>query len=96
MAIILFSVLMSGCSDNKVDEQRFFKVYEEVLQIRSQYEDTAVANPKVKELLKKNNYTNEQFKEEFLELSKNSEVFLRKLDSIRVIAKVQKVKTKDE
>ncbi|MPM68765.1 hypothetical protein SDC9_115699 [bioreactor metagenome] len=87
MKKILFLILFLfvSCSDNKVDEKRFYDMYKEILVVRKLNEDTAVANPLVKELYKKKNYSQEEFKKDYFELANDSKTFIRKVDSIRAV-----------
>ena len=72
---------------NSIDENKFYDLYSEILKVRVEFEDTSVANPRVKELFIKFNYPEEIFREDFLTLSKENESnnFAKKLDSIRKI-----------
>jgi len=81
--VVLFSVVLFSCSDSKINEEKFYDLYKEILLIRKENEDTTVANPLVGELYKKFNYSQEKFKNDFLELSKDSKTFIQKIDSIR-------------
>jgi hypothetical protein len=61
-------------------------MYKEILVIRKINEDTAVANPLIRELYKKKSYSEENFQQDFIELSKEDpQKFAKKVDSIRAI-----------
>jgi len=87
--VFLFALIIFSCSDAKINEEKFYDMYKEILLIRKENEDTAVANPLVKELYKKYNYPQEKFKNDYLELSKDSKTFIKKIDSIRNVVNQQ-------
>jgi len=87
--IFLFVVIVFSCSDTKINEEKFYNMYKEILLIRKENEDTTVANPLVKELYKKNNYSQKKFKNDYFELSKDSKTFIKKIDSIRNVVNLQ-------
>ena len=80
--ILSLMLLFLSCTE-RVDEKKFFELYKEILIIRSQEEDTAIANPKVKELFKEYSYSEEQFKNDFSLLASKDEKFASKVDSLR-------------
>jgi hypothetical protein len=52
--------------------------------VREKFQDTAIANPKVREILKKYGYNDETFKEHSMELfSENPENFTKIIDSVK-------------
>lgn len=82
--ILLCSFLFcASCAKNTQDDAKFFDTYKEILIIRNQDSDTATANAAVRELLKKRDYTEQSFKDEFIRLSQDPNKFARKIDSIR-------------
>ena len=83
VALCVLMLIISACSNQKINEENFYEMYKEILIIRKENEDTVVANPLVRELYEKYDYTQEQFRIDFLELSKDSETFRKKIDSIR-------------
>jgi len=80
--ILSLMFLFLSCN-NSVDEEKFFSLYKEILIVRSQEEDSTIANPKVKELFKEYNYSEEQFKNDFYLLADKDEKFASKVDSLR-------------
>lgn len=80
--ILSLMFLFLSCN-NRIDEEKFFNLYKEILIIRGQEEDTAIANPRVKELFKEYNYSEEQFKDDFFSLANKDEKFASKVDSLR-------------
>ena len=81
--ILLLTSLFISCNNTGVNEKVFFDLYKEILIIRTQEEDTAIANPKIKKLFKEYNYPEEQFKEDFYTLANKDEKFVAKIDSLR-------------
>jgi len=81
--ILLAVTLLSVSCGEKVNEQRFFDLYRDILVIRNQDEDTALANPKVRELFERYDYPEEQFKKDFYTLGNKDEKFANKVDSLR-------------
>ena len=80
--LVTSSILGMGCEE-KVDEEKFFTLYKEILLIRKINEDTAIANPLINQLYEKKSYPAEKFKEDFLKLAKDPQSFAKKIDSIR-------------
>lgn len=80
---ISITLFLSTSCGNKIDEKKFFELYKDILIIRNQDEDTATANPKVRELFEIYNYSEEQFKKDFYTLGKKDEKFAKKVDSLR-------------
>lgn len=64
-------------------EDRFIRTYRDILIIRELYPDTAVANPKVREILRQNGFTREEFRRVYIEMAKDPERFRRLIDSLR-------------
>jgi hypothetical protein len=61
-------------------------MYKEILVIRKINEDTAVANPLIRERYEKKSYSEKNFQQDFIELSKEDpQKFAKKVDSIRAI-----------
>ena len=58
---VLISIFFMSCSWFKDDKEKFINAYKEVLIIRSYYNDTASANPKIREALAKYGYTEAKF-----------------------------------
>jgi hypothetical protein len=81
--ILLIWISFTAC--DSVDENKFLDLYKEILIIRVDEPDTAIANPKVRELFIKHNYSEEKFKDDFQKLFENDseQSFAKKLDSLR-------------
>ena len=87
--IILFLLslfMLSACSDWNEDKDRFVNAYRDILAIRLMFPDTAVANPKVRKIIKRYGYTMESFKSAYFEFAKDPEQFRAMLDSARIRA----------
>jgi len=87
MKKIIFIVLLSvvlACNDKKDDLYKYGDIYYQILQIREKYSDTSIANPKVRELLSKYGYSEEQFLNESVKLfSKDRILYTKMIDSIK-------------
>lgn len=93
---IILLLLIFACNDNKDDLHKYGDIYFEILQIREKYSDTAIANPKVRELLLKYGYTEEQFLDESIKLfSKDRILYTKMIDSIKRKAE-QEMKNKNQ
>ncbi len=73
-------VLFAACTSD-ADEQRMSETYAQILLIREQSADTAVANRSVDSVISAHGYTRHSFHDEFLRLTKNSESFRKMMDS---------------
>lgn len=81
--LLILAILLFSCSDNKKKEEKFLKTYKEILITRETITDTAVANKKIAEILKKYGYDEPTFRHDFMELARNSDKFRITLDSLR-------------
>jgi hypothetical protein len=72
-----------SCNNSNIDEKKFFDLYKDILVIRTQYEDTTIANPKIRELFDLYDYSEKQFKKDFYTLGTKDEKFASKVDSLR-------------
>ncbi len=85
LIVVIFLTACSGGSWSK-DDERFVQTYTDILILREQYADTAQANPKVREMMQKNGYTEASFRARFEELTAKPEKFRQMLDSARARA----------
>lgn len=74
-------LILAGCDAGK-ERSEFARIYTDVIYTRERYHDTAEANPRVREILKKGNYTEETFRQKFIEYSKSSEEMRALFDSV--------------
>ncbi len=81
--VALCSVVLSCSSGWSDDDERFVQTYTEILRIREQTPDTAVANPKVRAIVEKNGYTWESFRSTFSDYTAEADKFRAMLDSAR-------------
>ncbi len=84
--LILISIFMIGfvsCEDTSKSYDKFMNTYSEVLLTRELIKDSVVANTKVREILIRNGYTLNSFKEEMFNLAKDREAFKSGIDSLR-------------
>lgn len=87
LASLLLPILFIACTSTEEKDNLFYDTYKNILIIRNNNsEDTAKANKLVKELIKKNGYTDKSFKDEFIRLSEQPNTFAKKIDSVRTIA----------
>lgn len=83
--LFLLILVTLGCED-KDDKAvaSFSDIYYQILIIREKYPDTTEGNPKVKELLKKYDYTMTTFQNKSFELfEQDRALFTRMIDSLR-------------
>lgn len=82
--ICLISInTLSSCSDNHNFDEKTVKIYKEILVTREMFPDTAIGNPKVKEIFKKFDVSEPEFRHNMEEMAKDKEGFLKLLDSLR-------------
>lgn len=79
--VLLFSLL--ACTDDSAKEKQFIKTYKEILVARESFPDSAIANRKVEEIIKKNGFTQNSFKDAFFDLSQDKIRFTKLIDSLR-------------
>jgi hypothetical protein len=79
-AIIIFA----GCNAES-ERTKFARTYADILYARERNHDTAKANPEVRKVLKEAGYTEETFRQKFLEYSQNSEEMRALYDSANAI-----------
>jgi hypothetical protein len=84
--IFFLLLVLISCDSQRVDEQRFFQLYTEILEVRVAEPNVDTANFIVQELFVKYNYPEEQFKNDFMLLAETNSKdgkFAQKLDSLR-------------
>ena len=69
------------------DETRFINTYTEILIVRGKYEDTAKANKEVQLVFERNDYLEEDFRNDYFTLAEDREEFLAIIDTARERAK---------
>ncbi len=87
IGILVCAVFLASCSDDK-ELKHFESTYSQILLVREQIRDTAVANPKVDSIMKANGYTRNSFAAAFMQFSRNNESFRKMMDSVH--SKVQR------
>jgi hypothetical protein len=81
---IVMILFVFACNNKKDELHKYGDIYYEILQIREKYSDTSIANPKVRELLSKYGYSEEQFLNESVKLfSKDRILYTKMIDSIK-------------
>lgn len=82
--VIIFGFILVQCSLFEDSKEEFIETYKEILIVRYQEPDSAKANQLVKEIIEKNGFTEETFKQKFFEYAKdNPDEFRVILDSLR-------------
>ncbi len=94
--MLSFVFVLFGCQnqdDTKLS--KYSEIYYNILLIREQYPDTAVANPKIIELLNKYGYNQKTFQDDSFELfDKDRVLFTKMIDSVRKKAELEIEKNK--
>ncbi len=83
MLSLLVFLLVSACTDEANREQNFFNTYREILILREIGLDSVTANKKVQEIISKHGYDEQTFKQEFFNIAKNNNKFVKIIDSLR-------------
>lgn len=82
--LILISLFgLVSCTDESKREQKFFDTYREILIARESIQDSVAANKKVQEIIQKHGYDDFTFKQEFFDIAKDNDKFLKLIDSLR-------------
>jgi hypothetical protein len=61
----------------------FYDTYKSILIVREQFPDTSIANPKVRAMLVEAGYSEESFRQNFMELARDDKSFRTTIDSLR-------------
>ncbi len=86
--LLVVLILTGACTTQWSEkEQHFVETYVEILVVREQFPDTAIANPKVRHIQSVRGYTEESFREQFVVLTKDPDRFRQTIDSARQVAK---------
>lgn len=97
IVLILTMILFISCDE--IDDSRIYKyseIYYQILLVREKYQDTAIANPKVNDILTKNGYNQKTFQNESFELfEKDKNLFTKMIDSVRRKAEIE-IKNQNE
>lgn len=95
--LLLLLFILSSCEEH-LDSNiyKYSEIYYNILLIREKFPDTAIANPKVTELLAKHGYNQKSFQTESFELfEKDKTLFTKMIDSVRKKAE-QEIKELNE
>jgi len=95
--IIIFlatTFFLSSCSDDS-EQDKLFNVYKQILIARNSQTDSLEANKAVMEVLKKNGYTQNKFRDEFFQMAMKEKSFMRMIDSLRNYMKEEQEKILD-
>lgn len=82
LAVIILTFLLISCDSGNSNKERFIKTYKEILVVREIHKDSLEANKRVMEIIRKNGYTEPEFKQAFFELAKERKNY-NLIDSIR-------------
>ena len=87
ISILLFFasiILICSCQSDESKINEFKDIYFDILMVREKYQDTAIANPKVREVLIKYGYDDLSFQAHSMDLFKNNpQAFTAVIDSVR-------------
>lgn len=83
IALALFFTFIACGEQSSIDQDKYLKVYREILIARETIADSLEANKEVQDILEKYEYTLDRFAEEAMELQRNSGDFLKIVDSLR-------------
>jgi hypothetical protein len=87
-------LFLSGCGQS-AKREKLFNTYKEVLITRETITDSLKANKAVNKVLKKNGYTEIQFRNEIFELARSEKDFLKTIDSLRNFVKFEQKRILD-
>lgn len=79
---IFAAFILVGCS-NSDNKAKLLNVYKEILIAREKFQDSIQANQEVQKVLKKNGYSENQFRNEIFRLAQSEKDFLKTIDSLR-------------
>lgn len=83
--LLLLGTILLSCSKEKFssDEKKFIEIYKNILITRYTVSDSTLANKKINELLKKNDFSLRSFYDLFWEIKKkDNQKFLEMMDTI--------------
>lgn len=80
---IIALFFLVACSRWSNDDETFVRTYTEIIIIREQYPDTALANTKVAAILRQNGFTEASFRQRFRDLAEKPERLRQILDTAR-------------
>lgn len=80
---LVFLFTFTACNESQQSYDKFMNTYSDVLLTRELIKDSIAANTKVKEILARNGYSLNSFKEEMFKLAKDRESFKSGIDSLR-------------
>jgi len=81
LILIFATLIILGC--DKPFDDKFYKTYREILLVRTEITDSLEANKEVLKVLKKNGYTEEEFRKTFFEKARTEREFIKIIDSLR-------------
>ncbi len=85
--VVLFALAACGCQDTEetLVDSELVQVYTDILLIRAEHSDTAIANPMVDSTLAAHSYTYESYEKEWKALyAKHGPTLIHFLDSVKV------------
>lgn len=91
---IFAAFILVGCS-NSDNKEKLLNVYKEVLIAREKFQDSLQANQEVQKVLRKNGYSEIQFRNEIFKLAESEKDFLQTIDSLRNYAKFEQKRILD-
>jgi hypothetical protein len=83
-AVTLIATI-SACRSWSADDDAFVQIYTDILILREQHPDTAIANAKMRLLLAKRGWTESNFQAQYRRYASNPDTFRRMIDSSRAL-----------
>lgn len=94
VALGLFCLFVASCGDDSepIGESELVKMYTDILLIRAEQSDTALANPRVDSVLQAHGYTIQSYEQELTHLyQQNGPRMLEFLDSVKASIDVRRL-----
>jgi rubrerythrin len=80
--LLSLSITLTSCGSSD-DKEKLLNVYKQILIARNSEQDSLKANEAVQKVLKKNGYTELQFRKEIFQMASSEKDFLPMIDSLR-------------
>jgi len=76
-------LFLISCEQETTFDENYVNAYRDILIVRELFSDTAQANPKVRDIIKKYGYNEATFARKFQELANQNDKFIIFLDSLK-------------
>lgn len=81
--------LTFSCSEEKRNSDEFIEIYKDILITREINQDSIIAKQKIDSIFRAHNTSEPVFRNNMIELSKDRKDFLRFIDSVRSLIKIE-------